>query len=68
MQNPYLSGRHLLAAAGIRALADSPDAAIATLRGALAEGLPFGAELHALPTLRPLVRTAEFQRLLRPRG
>lgn len=67
LQNPYLSGRHLLAAAGIRVLVDPTEVAIATLRRALAEGLAFGVELHALPVLQPLANAAEFQRLLRPR-
>jgi DNA-binding SARP family transcriptional activator len=67
LRNPYLSGRHLLAAAGVRALLDPPEVAIATLRQAFAEGLPFGVELHALPALRPLSRHPAFQQLLRTR-
>jgi DNA-binding SARP family transcriptional activator len=67
LQNPYLCGRHLLAAAGIRVLVDPPEAAIATLRRAFAEGLPFGVELHALPTLQSVADAVEFQRLLQPR-
>jgi DNA-binding SARP family transcriptional activator len=67
LQNPYLSGRHLLAAAGIRVLLDPMEVTIATLRRAFAEGLPFGVELHALPILQPLANADEFRRLLRPR-
>lgn len=67
LEHPYLSGLHLLAAAGIRALLDPPEVAMATLRQAFAEGLPFGVELHALPILQPLAHTVELQRLLRPR-
>jgi len=67
LQSPYLSGRHLLAATGIRAVLDAPEVAMATLRRALAAGLPFGVELHALPALRPLARRADFAALLRPR-
>jgi DNA-binding SARP family transcriptional activator len=67
LENPYLSGRHLLLAAGIRAALGQPEAALDTLRRALAAGLPFGVELHALPILQPLAHAAEFQRLLRPR-
>jgi len=67
LQSPYLSGRHLLAATGIRAVLDTPEVAMATLRRALAAGLPFGVELHALPTLRPLWGRKDFKALLRPR-
>jgi MoaA/NifB/PqqE/SkfB family radical SAM enzyme len=42
--------------------------AAAGIRRALAAGLPFGVELHALPSLRPLAGTGEFELLLRPRG
>jgi DNA-binding SARP family transcriptional activator len=68
LQNPYLSGRHLLFAAGIQALLDPPAVAITTLRRAFADGLPFTVELHALPSLRPLARCPEFRQLLMPRG
>lgn len=68
LENPYLSGRHLLMAAGIQAVLDSPEVAIATLRRALAAGLPFGVELHALPILQPVAGRSEFRALLRPRG
>jgi hypothetical protein len=54
-------------ATGIQAAMGVPHAAIATLRRALAAGLPFGVELHALPMLRPLAGRAEFRTLLRPR-
>jgi DNA-binding SARP family transcriptional activator len=68
MDNPYLSGFHLLEAAGVQAALDQADAAVATLRDARARGLPYGVELHALPTLRPLVGRSDFADLLRPRG
>lgn len=67
LTHPYLGGRHLLAATGIRARLDPPDVAVATLRRAFAQGLPFGVECHALPMLQPLARTTAFQRLLLPR-
>ena len=68
LRRPYLSGRHLLLAAGVRAALDQPQLAVDTLRRALAAGLPFSAELHALPMLRPLQARADFVTLLRPRG
>jgi hypothetical protein len=68
LENPYLSGRNLLLAAGIRAALGPPDAAISLLRRAFAAGLPFGVELHALPALRPIAGRADFRALLRPRG
>lgn len=67
LENPYLSGRHLLTAAGIQAALGSSDAGVATLRRALADGQPFGVELHALPVLRPLRPRTEFRALLHPR-
>lgn len=67
LENPYLSGRHLLLAAGIRAALGPPEAAIALLRRAVAAGLPFGVELHALPALRPIAGRAEFRALLHTR-
>jgi hypothetical protein len=66
LENPYLSGRHLLMVAGVQAALDPPRVAIATLRRAFAAGLPFGVELHALPMFRPLAGRAEFRALLRP--
>jgi DNA-binding SARP family transcriptional activator len=68
LDNPYLSGRHLLHAAGVRVALAQPELAIETLRRAFAAGLPFGVELHALPMLRPLHDRGEFETLLRPRG
>jgi hypothetical protein len=67
LHSPYLSGRHLLSAAGIRAVLDTPEVAMTTLRRAFADGLPFGVELHALPILRPLAGLREFRVLLQPR-
>ncbi len=68
LDSPYLGGRHLLHAAGIRAALDQPELAIGTLRRAFAAGLPFGVEFHTLPALRPMHGIAEFEALLRPRG
>jgi DNA-binding SARP family transcriptional activator len=68
LRNPYLSGRHLLLAAGVRVALIQPKLAVDTLRRALAAGLPFSAELHALPMLRPLRTRDDFVTLLRPRG
>jgi hypothetical protein len=68
LRNPYLSGRHLLLAAGICVALDRPELALDTLRRALAAGLPFSVELHALPMLRQLSTRADFVALLRPRG
>ena len=63
----YLSGRHLLMAAGVSA-ALQPVAAVETLRRAFAAGLPYSIELHALPMLKPLIGRRDFANLLRPRG
>lgn len=68
VDNPYVAGRHLLLASGVQVALDEPDAAVQTLRRALAAGLPFTVELHALPMLRPLSDDPEFRRLLKPRG
>jgi DNA-binding SARP family transcriptional activator len=68
LRHPYMSGRHLLLAAGIRVALDQPKLAVDTLRRALAAGLPFSAELHALPMLQPLRTRDDFVTLLRPRG
>jgi DNA-binding SARP family transcriptional activator len=68
IEYPYLGGQHLLLAAGVRAALSQPDPAMATLRRALAAGLPFSVELHALSMLRPLVGRDDFATLLRPRG
>lgn len=68
LTNPYLSGRHLLHAAGVRASLGQLELAVETLRRAFAAGLQFGVELHALPMLRPLAGRPEFEALLRPRG
>ena len=68
LRSPYLSGRHLLHVAGVHAALGDRAAAIDALRRAFAGGLPFGVELHALPSLRPLAGTGEFELLLRPRG
>ncbi|MGW8282648.1 MAG: hypothetical protein ACWGON_05065, partial [Gemmatimonadota bacterium] len=67
LDNPYLSGRHLLHAAGIHAALDATENAIDSLRRAFASGLPFGVELHALSILQPLAMHPEFEALLRPR-
>ena len=66
LRSPYLSGRHLLHAAGVHAALGNLANAIAALRRAFAAGLPFGVELHALPSLQPLAGTREFELLLRP--
>lgn len=68
MNNPYLSGRHLLHASGIRAALGEHELAVQTLRRALGAGLPFGVELHALPIFSPLAGRRDFEDLLRPRG
>ena len=68
LRSPYLSGRHLLHVAGVQAALGNLAEAIDALRRALAAGHPFGLELHALPSLRPLAGTGELELLLRPRG
>jgi len=68
LRNPYSCGRQFLHAAGVRIALDQPQLAVATLRRALAAGLPFSVELHALPMLRPLRARPDFAALYRPRG
>lgn len=68
LRKPYLNGRHLLLVSGIRATLGQPQLAMETLRRALAEGQPFGVELHALPMLHSLAERRDFKALLRPRG
>ncbi len=68
LQNPYVSGRPLLAAAGIRAALNEADTAVETLRAAFAAGLRFSVEFHALPMLQPLATREDFVELLEPRG
>ncbi|HZD04692.1 MAG TPA: hypothetical protein VE173_07235, partial [Longimicrobiales bacterium] len=68
MDNPYLSGQHLLHAAGIRVALGEPELAVQTLRRAFAAGLPHGVDLHALPVFAPLVERRDFRGILRPRG
>lgn len=65
--DPYSSGRHLLFVAGIRATLGQAEAAVTTLRRALAAGLPFGVDLHDSAILRPLHGREDFEALLRPR-
>jgi len=67
LQSVYLSGRHLLLAAGIRAALGEFDTAVERLRDAFAAGLCFTADLHALPMLRPLAGREDFAELLAPR-
>jgi len=67
LQNVYLTGRHLLLAAGIRAALGELDTAVGRLRDAFASGLSFTADLHALPMLRPLAGREDFAELFAPR-
>jgi hypothetical protein len=68
IQNPYLSGRHLLLEAEIQATLGRPGKAIDALRRARADGLTAVVELHAMPMLRSLTTHPEFTALLRARG
>jgi len=68
LRGPYLSGRHLLIAAGIRAALNEADAAVDSLREAFAQGLPFTVDLHALPMFRTLAERQDFAELMHPRG
>jgi tetratricopeptide (TPR) repeat protein len=68
LENPYLAGRHLFHAAGIRAALGQAELAVETLRRAFTAGHPFGVELGVLPMLLPLAGRPEFEALLRPRG
>jgi DNA-binding SARP family transcriptional activator/tetratricopeptide (TPR) repeat protein len=67
-RSPYLSGRHLLMVAEIHAALGQAEQSIDALRRAFAAGLPFGVELHALPTIRSLALSPDFEVLFAPRG
>ena len=68
LRSPYLVGRHLLHAAGVRAALDEGAVAVKALQRAFAAGLPYYVDLHALPMLRPLADREDFREVLRPRG
>ena len=68
LNSRYLSGRHLLHAAEIRAALGDGANAMKTLQRAFAAGLPYDVELHALPALRSLAERRDFKELLRPHG
>jgi serine/threonine protein kinase/tetratricopeptide (TPR) repeat protein/TolB-like protein len=65
---PYEHGRAAFARAQLAAQAGDLEEALALLRLALAEGLPYGTHLHTTPALAPLWGEPEFWELLRPRG
>ena len=67
IQNPYLSGRHLLLEAEIQATLGRPDLAIDALRRSRADGLTAVVELHSMPSFRSLASRPEYAALLRPR-
>lgn len=68
LRSPYLIGRHLLHATGVRAALGEGASAVKALQRAIAAGLQFDVDLHALPILRPLAERQDFQDVLRPRG
>jgi DNA-binding SARP family transcriptional activator len=68
LASPYLGGRHLIHAAGVRVALGQPEHAVDTLRRAFAAGAKFGAEYRAVPMLQPLAERPDFRALLRPRG
>lgn len=68
LRTPYDHGRAPFTRAQLAAQAGDLEGALALLRLALAEGLPFGMHLHTAPALAPLRDEPEFQELLRPRG
>ena len=68
LTNPYLGGRHLIHAAGVRVALGQIELAVDTLRRAFAAGAKFGAEFRAIPMLHPIADHPAFRALLRPRG
>ena len=68
LENPYLSGRHLLLEAEIQATLGRSDLAMNALRRARADGLTAVVELHAMPALQSLRDEPEFKTLFQPRG
>jgi tetratricopeptide (TPR) repeat protein/TolB-like protein len=68
LRTPYDHGRAPFTRAQLAAQAGDLKGALALLRLALAEGLPFGMHLHTAPALAPLRDEPEFVELLRPRG
>lgn len=68
LTKPYLGGRNLIQAVGVRAVLRRPWLAVDALQRAYAAGANSGAELGAGPMLRPLSDRPEFPALLRPSG
>lgn len=68
LRTPYEHGRPAFARAQLAAQSGDVEGALALIRLALAEGMPFGLHLHTTPALVPLRDDPEFQELLRPRG
>jgi len=68
LRTPYEHGRPAFARAQLAAQSEDVEGALALIRLALAEGMPFGLHLHTTPALVPLRDDPEFQELLRPRG
>ncbi|UCC74138.1 MAG: hypothetical protein JSV86_06145, partial [Gemmatimonadota bacterium] len=68
LDRPYLFGDHTYWRACIAALLGERERALSLLRDAFAQGVSYGAYLHAEYDLEPLRDHQPFQELLRPKG
>ncbi len=68
LKSPYLFGRQTSRRACIAAVLGERDQAVALLRQAFAEGVPYGARIHTDIALESLRNDPEFNELLRPKG
>jgi tetratricopeptide (TPR) repeat protein len=68
IERPYLHGTHTLWRARIYALLGEREEAVSSLRRAFAQGIAYGASLHADPHFASLRDYPPFQEILRPKG
>ncbi len=68
LEGPYLFGRNTYRRACIAAVLGERDQAVALLREAFAEGVPYGAHIHTDIDLESLRDDPAFNELLRPKG
>jgi hypothetical protein len=68
LTRPYLRGEHTLWRARIAASLGERDRAVALVRDAFAQGVPYTAALHADHGLAPLLGYGPYDEMLRPKG
>jgi len=67
MSPRYLYGRHTMWRARIHAVLGDPDAAVALVQEAFAQGYPRGGVMHLYPSLRSLRDYPAYKELLTPK-